>query len=101
MPAVLAQWLRDKGHVAEHVRELGLNRAKDRAIWHYAVSNSAIIVTKGEDFVKIRTAIETGPQVIWLRVGNATNDALFAWFEPRYPRMVVAILAAGAVIELM
>ena len=32
LPSVLAQWLRDRGHVAEHVREIGLNRAKDRII---------------------------------------------------------------------
>ena len=95
LPSVLAPWLRDKGHIAEHVRDIGLNRAKDRAIWAYSVSNAAVLVTKDEDFVSIRAAAATGPSVVWLRVGNATNDSLFAWLAPRYDRIIGAINAGA------
>jgi predicted nuclease of predicted toxin-antitoxin system len=39
-------------------------------------------------------ATNTGPRVVWLRVGNTSNAALRAWFVPRVPQ-IVALLAQG------
>ena len=39
-------------------------------------------------------ATETGPCVVWLRVGNTSNEALRAWFVPRVSK-IVALLALG------
>ena len=100
LPSVLAQWLRDRGHVAEHVREIGLNRAKDRIIWAHAVSIAAILLTKDEDFVSIRRAAPSGPAVVLMRIGNATNDSLFEWLEPRFDRIAAAVNAGATLIEL-
>ena len=100
LPAVLASWLRERGHVAEHVREIGLSRAKDKVIWDYALSRMDALVTKDVDFTSIRLAAGTGPCVVWLRVGNATNDALFAWLEPRYDRIIAAIHAGGTFVDV-
>jgi predicted nuclease of predicted toxin-antitoxin system len=36
LPPALAHWLREQGHQAEHVTEVGLREADDSPIWHYA-----------------------------------------------------------------
>jgi Domain of unknown function (DUF5615) len=50
LPPALARWLAAQGHEAEHVSDCGLARAADPAVWDYATSVDAIIVTKDEDF---------------------------------------------------
>jgi len=47
LPAVLAGWLRDKGHQAEHVLEVGLAQSKDNPVWHCRA-------TRGIDYHKGR-----------------------------------------------
>jgi hypothetical protein len=43
----------------------------------------------------------SGPQVVWLRIGNTTNPALFQWLEPlwadivREPRMGQGLVEVG------
>lgn len=52
-PAV-AQELRDIGHEAEHLLEIGLGGAEDRAVLAYAVSRDQVIVTENAvDFVPL------------------------------------------------
>jgi predicted nuclease of predicted toxin-antitoxin system len=36
LPPALARWIEEKGHVAEHVRDVGLASATDDAIWRFA-----------------------------------------------------------------
>ena len=38
---------------AEHVRDVGLGRADDLAIWEYAAAHGAAIVTKDDDFRRL------------------------------------------------
>ena len=94
LPPALARWLREAGCEAQAVREAGLREADDGTIWRYAVQNGYAIVTKDEDFALRVQATETGPCVVWLRVGNTSNAALRAWFVPRVPELV-ALLARG------
>jgi len=46
LPPQLAQWLRDRGHEASALREIGLRDADDADIWSHALAERAIIVTK-------------------------------------------------------
>jgi len=39
-------------------------------------------VTKDEDFAIRHMTESGGSQVVWLRIGNSTNPALFQWLEP-------------------
>ena len=50
MPPGLARWLREKGHEAQPVREVGLREAEDGPIWEHARRTGAAIMTKDEDF---------------------------------------------------
>ena len=83
LPPALAGWLRDRGHEAEHVMDVGLLAATDAAIAQYAEDNGAMLVTKDEDFAALRLPDRFG--LLWLRCGNVTNRALLAWLTPRWP----------------
>ncbi len=72
LPPLLVQWLRDFGHDAHHVVELGLGGSPDRAIRDG--SADAVIITKDEDFARIRRRSD-GP-ILWVRCGNLRR-ALF------------------------
>jgi predicted nuclease of predicted toxin-antitoxin system len=39
--------------------------------------------------------VPTAPVIVWLRVGNTTNRALWAWVEPRLPG-ISGLLAHGS-----
>jgi predicted nuclease of predicted toxin-antitoxin system len=49
LPHALCKWLTDRGHEAEHVRNIGLRDARDSVIWRHAVDVGAIVTTKDED----------------------------------------------------
>ena len=60
------------------VRELGLPNADDREIFAQARSAGAVVMTKDRDFLHLLFEQGPPPQVIWLRVGNSSNQALQA-----------------------
>jgi predicted nuclease of predicted toxin-antitoxin system len=82
------------GYQAEHVDQLGLRHADDSAIWTHAMREGLVLVTKDEDFARRSAQSAQAPVILWLRVGNAANRALRAWFEPRLPG-VISLLAEG------
>jgi len=53
---------------------LGLDCASDLEIWVYARDQGFVIVTKDADFEKLSLLNGAPPKVIWLRLGNATNQ---------------------------
>lgn len=92
--------LRQMGHEAEHLYEIGMLAAPDREIWRYASENGAMIVTKDADFAAMRMQAESGPPIIWLRLGNVTNDMLLAAVERALPEIVAAIEGGERLIEV-
>jgi len=75
LPPALAGWLREAGHDAAHVEDVGLREADDGPIWEHASQTAAAILTKDEDFAA-RAARATKaelPVIVWLRVGNTSN----------------------------
>jgi predicted nuclease of predicted toxin-antitoxin system len=53
LPPALVQLLREHGHEAEHVTEIGPADASDSELWRYALDHDAAIVTKDEDFAAL------------------------------------------------
>ncbi len=94
LPPVMARWLAEAGHEAEHLEDIGLRDAEDGAVWAHALKVGAVIVSKDEDFADRSIRAAGGPVIVWLRVGNASNRALRAWLEPRLPTVLEA-LATG------
>jgi predicted nuclease of predicted toxin-antitoxin system len=100
LPPALAKALREAGHEAEHLEEIGLRQAEDRVVWDHAFRSQAIIVTKDEDFVERFRRVKDGPVILWLRVGNTSNRALHAWFMPLLSTLVERIEAGDRLIEV-
>lgn len=100
LPPALAKWLGDKGHPASAVRDQGLRDSDDGSITNFALAGDWIVVTKDEDLVDRALAGSGGPRVVWLRIGNCTNDALFAWFAPLWPDVVRRLSDGARVIEV-
>lgn len=92
LPPALCRWLRERGHEAAHVAELGLLAADDVTIARRAEVDGSVLVSKDEDFVTLR--LPDRFVLLWLRCGNVTNRALSGWLTPRWPD-VEALLGAG------
>ncbi len=52
----------------------GLERASDREVWGYAKDGGYAIVTKDEDFVALQSMLGYPPKVVYLSMGNCTNQ---------------------------
>jgi predicted nuclease of predicted toxin-antitoxin system len=74
----VAAWLREQGHEAVHLRELGLSRLPDPQIVEMAVSERRVIVTCDLDF----------PELL-IRSGDATVSLIvFRIADERAPRVI-------------
>ena len=100
LPPGLAQWLREAGHDAQAVREVGLREAEDGAIWRHAQAHGLVIVTKDEDFAQRAQTGAAGPVIVWLRLGNTSNAALRMCLIPQLPRLLELIGQGHRVIEV-
>jgi predicted nuclease of predicted toxin-antitoxin system len=58
----------------KHVREFGLERAGDEAVWDFAGRNEFAIVSKDSDFHQRSFLLGFPPKVIWVRVGNRSTE---------------------------
>jgi predicted nuclease of predicted toxin-antitoxin system len=100
LPPALSEWLINRGHEAVHTTSVGLAAAPDLAIWHYAVQNEAIVVSKDEDFALLKAANPEGPKVIWIRIGNAIRRVLFARLDEAWPAVIEMVNEGHELIEV-
>jgi predicted nuclease of predicted toxin-antitoxin system len=68
---------------SRHVRDVGLARADDRAIWEFAKRKGLTIVTLDSDFHERSLLQGWPPKVIWLRTGNTATAAIRALLSSR------------------
>lgn len=95
VPPALAQWLtRRFGVGAVALRDLGLARGADLAVFRAARAAGAVVLTKDADFLRLLERLGPPPQVVWLTCGNTSNEALRSLLERLWPR-AHALLAAG------
>ncbi|MGH6871577.1 MAG: DUF5615 family PIN-like protein [Rhizomicrobium sp.] len=99
-PPQLAIALRKAGHEAEHVFDIGMVRTPDIEIWHHAERVGAAILSKDSDFVSLCLRATKGPAVVWVRLGNVTNDALEGTVLGHLTEIVAALKAGETLIEL-
>ncbi len=60
-----------------HVRDVGLERAQDTAVWAYARDHNLVVVSKDGDFRHLSLAGHAPPKLVWVRAGNqSTSDIL-------------------------
>ena len=100
LPPALVKLLREHGHRADHVTDVGPPDAPDRDIWRYALEHDAVIVTKDEDFANMVATGREAPPVVWVRTGNTRRAVLLAWFEPLIDRVAEMVDSGDRLIEL-
>jgi len=71
-----------------HVREVGLERAPDEAVWNYARENAFTIVTNDADFGEMSVLLDSPPKVIWLRRGNSSTGEIETILRAQYEAVV-------------
>jgi predicted nuclease of predicted toxin-antitoxin system len=101
LPPALVGLFKLLGHEAEHVIEIGLETASDRAIWSYAKGRSAIVVTKDADFQALRVSETEGPAVVWIRIGNTTTPALLKSLSGSWQAIADALERGEQIIEVI
>lgn len=100
LPPGLVGLFARSGHEAVHVVDVGLHTADDAKISAFARKAGMIIVTKDEDFAIMRRLSPAAPRVIWIRVGNATNRALWERLQPVMDEIFAAVDDGEGVIEV-
>jgi predicted nuclease of predicted toxin-antitoxin system len=100
LPPALARWIEGFGHDASHVSEMGLEAAKDRAIWSEAIRLNAVIMTKDEDFVQMSKRAGDGPQIVWITTGNTRRQHLINRMKTMFPKLLEALEAGERVVEV-
>jgi len=95
LPPALARGLPTRGHEASHLLDHGLLEAADTRIRMEAERLGAVIVSKDDDFVHLRTLSAEGPSAVW--VGWATPPVASCWpgspgscLRPRAPCSAVS-----------
>jgi predicted nuclease of predicted toxin-antitoxin system len=101
LPPGLVGFLAEKGHTAEHVFDRFPPHVADTEIWKYALSCGGVIVSKDEDFSQRALVTEPAPKILWLRVGNTSNRALFAWLSPIWPNIERSLQSGEQLIEVV
>jgi predicted nuclease of predicted toxin-antitoxin system len=94
LPRAICPVLAHPDHEALHVKDILPLDVSDADIWRMALANEQVIVTKDEDFARRQQSRGTGPQIVWIRIGNCSNQALQAALQSVWPG-VCAMLADG------
>lgn len=101
LPPKLLPWLRKEFDLeADAVRDLGLREGKDHQIFAEARREHAIVMTKDRDFVDLVERRGPPPQVLWLTLGNTSNQHLRGVLSRRLPAALSALERGEPVVEL-
>ncbi len=86
---------------SRHVRDLGLSRAGDLAVWNHAIEHRLTIISKDGDYHQLSFVYGPPPKVIWVRLGNCSTRQVEELLRLREPE-IRAFLAdpEGAIIVL-
>lgn len=59
-----------------HVRDFGMTRAADPAVWSHAAASGFVIVSKDVDFQQRALLMGHPPKVVWIRLGNCLTASV-------------------------
>jgi predicted nuclease of predicted toxin-antitoxin system len=100
LPPALARFLESQGHIAYHVRDLGLKAMDDTTIWRHAVADNLVVVSKDEDFFFFATAPNAAAKLVWVRLGNCRTQFLLDRFRIRLPQIITSFETGSRIVEL-
>ena len=97
----LASWIRETLAIdAVALRDLRMRDANDRQIFQAAKLQSAIVMTKDADFVKLLDELGPPPSVIWITCGNTSNSRLISILRASLPRACELINSGESLVEI-
>jgi predicted nuclease of predicted toxin-antitoxin system len=67
-----------------HVRLLGFGGAPDDVVWRLAMEHDCVLVTRDEDFLRLSIVRGAPPKVVWLSVGNCSNQEVIRLLRTRH-----------------
>jgi predicted nuclease of predicted toxin-antitoxin system len=88
------------GFSAVALRDIGLREGTDRPIFLAARAQSAIIMTKDADFVRLLDEFGPPPHVIWITCGNTSNAHLRELLRSALPRAMAMIVSGESLVEI-
>ena len=71
-----------------HVRDVGLSRATDDAVWNYAAQHGHVIVSKDAEFHQRSFLLGHPPKVVWIRRGNCSTRDIETLLRHRHPELL-------------
>lgn len=101
LPPALSRFLKNAGHEAVHIYNIGLGAVSDKRVWSEALARKAILITKDADFVIRLQSTGLGPPVLWIRLGNTSPRELWAALEPLLDEFVAAFERGEMLIEVV
>ena len=72
----LVESLSDCYPESTHVRNVGLERTDDAAVWTYAAASGLTIVSKDSDFHQRSLLYGPPPKVVWIHLGNCPSSRI-------------------------
>ncbi len=73
-----------------HVRDVGLARATDDAVWTYAARHGYVIVSKDAEFHQRSFLLGHPPKVVWIRRGNCSTRDIETLLRERHPDLLAS-----------
>lgn len=101
LPPRLCGWLKKRGETCFHTVDIsgGLNLS-DELLWKHAKNNDFIIVSKDNDFFEYSLLYSSPPQVLFVQLGNSSNDYLISKLEKYFDEIKVAFEQNRALVIL-
>ena len=100
LPPALAAHLRSLGHDCEHVLDLKLDKVADLELWNRSVTEQRVLVSKDEDFIFLANRPGDMGRLIWVRLGNCRNAALWEAFNRAHDGMIAAFQSGQRIVEI-
>jgi predicted nuclease of predicted toxin-antitoxin system len=96
---LVAEWLKEVGHEAHHVRERALSRATDQDIFAAAVAAGAVIITADLDFSRILALSgRDQPGLILFRAGDLSDAQMLNLLRDVLERVPAEQLQCSVVV---
>ena len=98
LPPKMAVWLTaDFNVLAKSFRDLNFDNSPDIEVYKIAASkpNTIIITTKDVDFIDYQNKVGAPPKILFLNVGNISNDHLKALIQNKFAEVLQIFLTTN------
>ena len=101
LPPQIASWIKNSFQIdAYAVRDLGLRDAPDKKIFQAAKVAGSVVMTKDKDFVDLLHRFGSPPQIIWLTLGNTSNQRLKQVLQQNFPNIQSLLERQEPLVEI-